>query len=162
MDITVSVPDDQAVFITAAREDYNKNFTAQVALPPAPDADPDAAPVMIDNPAIIASNEAYLQFVLNQALASWQGAYSHRFRIPTGTWLQRWTTEEKKAVRTQLAPNNAQMQAWLDSLDENEFVNLTHPDVAQGVPAVCAALEQIGVIAAGTSAARAAVIMAQG
>lgn len=55
---------------------------------------------------------------------------------------------------------NPQVQAWLDELDAHANVNLTHASVTAGVPAVCGALEQLGVIAPGQAAVRAAAIMA--
>lgn len=79
--------------------------------------------------------------------------------VPVGKWLQRWTAEEKKAARL-LGTQNAEVQAWLDELDAHEDVNLTHDVVRKGVPAVCAALEKMGVIAAGEGATRASAILA--
>lgn len=80
--------------------------------------------------------------------------------IPSGEWLQRWTAEERQAVRYVLAPNSPQIRAWLEMLDASPVVHLDHVEIQQGTPVVCAALEQIGVIAPGQAAARAAAITA--
>lgn len=89
-------------------------------------------------------------------LASWADTYAPDV-LPVGDWMKRWTADEKKGVRA-LGLKNPQIQAWLDDLDNSPTVTISHAKVQQGVPVVCAALEQAGVIPAGQGAVRAAAI----
>ena len=79
--------------------------------------------------------------------------------IPTGTWLQRWTPEEQAGAFTLGAQSDVVKALWLKLLD-HATVELDNPDLVSGVPQLCAALEQAGVIAAGQGSVRAAAILA--
>lgn len=156
MQYTVTFPDSQDIGITAARLAYNRSLPGTVAGPLGVDGAPGGA---IANPALITDNAAYMAWVFGNAVTHWAESLQGAWRIPVGKWLQRWTDAEKLAVR-QLGAQDAQVQAWLNEIDRNEFVNLTHDSVVIGVPAVCAALEQLGVIAAGQASERAAAVQA--
>jgi hypothetical protein len=149
---TITYDSSLELGITAARLDHNKTLPATIPDPANPGQE-------IPNPDLIADNLTYIQLRGLSMLQSWYDTNQGAFRIPTGDWLQRWTAEEKKAIRA-MGAANPQIQGWLDRLDVEPVVKLSDPDVVTGVPAICAALEQQGLIPAGSANARAAEITA--
>lgn len=141
--LTLTLDDALALGITAARLRHNKTLPTTVPGPANADGTPGAD---VPNPDLIADDASYVQSRMAAAVQSWYDTNQDAFRIPTGDWLQRWTAEERKAIRA-MGAGSAQVQAWLDDLDASTIVKLSDPRVTQGVPAVAQALVQAGVIA---------------
>lgn len=172
---TITVDDEFALGITVARLLANKALPQTISVPdPAfvPDPEhPDAPAPMIEvpNPELIATDEAYIQDRWGvKAARSYYDQHQDAFRFPTGEWLQRWTAGEKKQIRAIgagtvagiAASTCAQVQGFLDRIDASPVINLSDPDVVNGVPLVCQLLEATGVIPPGGAASRAATINA--
>lgn len=175
MQITITIDDTDAWAVAEARAEYNKGQPAtitqlkDVVIQTSAPAVDGVAPLVLEtvtrqqyveepNPDLVETDEGYVQLVTKNLVAQWAGAFSSRVRVPTGTWMQRWTVAERKAIRA-MGLQNAQVEAWLDQLDASEYVNLTHPSVITGVAAVCHSLQEAGLVA--DASARAVEILAR-
>ena len=157
----VTHSDSLEPYITQARKAYNDGIPQKTITLAVPEGSPEGTePEVVPNPELLNTNAEYIALVHARAVASWEKQYADKIRLPVGKWLARWTDDEINAVRYVLAPNDAQVKAWLLELDRNEYVNFTYPTTVIGVPAVCATLEQLGVIAAGQAQARAEQLLA--
>lgn len=121
----VTTIDDASVYgIEAARAAYNAQFPAQVevtpAVPPTDDA-PGVPAVMGPNPALLTSNEAYLDFVLQSAVQSWcrqHAPVAPAPEVPTTTVNgvpQQVTRRQAKTVM-ELTPNAEHGNLWAAAL----------------------------------------------
>jgi hypothetical protein len=91
-------------------------------------------------------------------LQQWADAHAPA-SVPLGIWLQRWTDAERAGAFALGSQDERVKALWLQMLAHSE-VQPDNPDLQAGVPLVCAALEQMGVIASGQGAFRAAAISA--
>ena len=79
MNYTTTISDSSTYGITAARAAYNAQFPAEVEVTPSVSAtdNAEAVPaVMGANPALLNTDEAYLDFVLQSAVQSWCEQYA--------------------------------------------------------------------------------------
>ncbi len=117
--------DDASVYgITAAREAYNAQFPAEVevtpAVPPTDDT-PGVPAVMGPNPSLLASNEAYLDFVLQSAVQSWcrqHAPVAPAPEVPTTTvnGVPQQVTRRQAKTIMELTPNAAHGNLWAAAL----------------------------------------------
>ncbi len=115
----VTTIDDASVYgITAAREAYNAAQPAEVEVTPASD---DAPAVMGHNPALLTSNEAYLDFVLQNAVQSWCRQYAPTAPVPevpptTVNGIPQQVTRRQAKTVLELTPNAEHGNLWLAAL----------------------------------------------
>lgn len=100
----------------------------------------------------------FLAAMLDSQINEWANELAPA-AIPLGQFLARWTPEEQAGAFTLGGQSEEMRTLWLTLL-QAEPVHLDDARLIAGVPQVCAALEQMGVIAPGRAAARAAAIMA--
>lgn len=117
--------DDASVYgIEAARAAYNAQFPAEVEVTPAvpaTDDDPGTPAVTGPNPALLTTNEAYLDFVLQNAVQSWCRQYAPTAPVPevpptTVNGIPQQVTRRQAKTVMELTPNAEHGDLWLAAL----------------------------------------------
>lgn len=115
----VTTIDEASVYgIDAARAAYNATLPAEVEVTP---ANGDTPAVMGQNPALLTTNEAYLDFVLQNAVQSWCRQYAPTAPVPevpptTVNGVPQQVTRRQAKTVMELTPNAAHGNLWLAAL----------------------------------------------
>lgn len=121
----VTTIDDASVYgITAAREAYNAAHPAEVEITP---ASGDTPAGMGPNPALLVSNEAYLDFVLQSAVQSWCRQHAPVAPMPevsttTVNGVPQSLPRRQGKTIMELTPNAEHGNLWLAALAKAEAI----------------------------------------